>query len=318
MRSSGLRAAPEIDEAARLKRGLTLYGTIDILPLVCRLSPDFVSWEMTSRLLGRVRPLIEVLKEGGPGQFREVAGNILTEMNSLQGLLNSWALERHSLGRFNDDVFLASLNIFNLRSQFVENEKGNLQERRTSDIVKNDVGLKSRTEREAALARLNQGVADTVSEALVMFGPGSQENTSHLVSISPEQGVNWNGREWPADVSVRIQQNLTAGDFIVLPERALLVKDKKRLGWWRVNPACGDTVGVMDTGLHQATTENFMARKINYVRAVKTEHTVFISDPAMLHSMSMEELAKYMGYRGINSFVKRAYVDLIRSLAGFL
>lgn len=323
VRSADLRAAPEIDEAGRLKRGLTLYGTIDILPLVCRLSSEFVSWEMTSHLLERLRPLIEELKKGGPGHLQEVAGNILTEMHSLQGPLYSWALKRHLLGRFHNDIFLASLNICNLRRQFIENEKGNLQKRHTFDIVKNDIGLKSRAEGEAALARLNQGVADTVAEALVMFGSESHENTSHLVSLSSEQGVNWKimrkpqdfeGREWPADVSARIQQNLAAGDIIAFPEKALLVKEKKRLGWWRVNPASGDTVGVMDTGLNQGVTENRVVNEINDWRVAQTEQTVFVDDPEVLRAMGLEELAEYMGFQGVNGTVKEIYIALIRSL----
>jgi hypothetical protein len=318
---------PRMSEADRLERGWTLSGSIDILPLVCRLSQDFVSWELASQLLERIRPLIEELKTGGPSRLQETAGKILAEMHSLQGPLLTWALKRHQLGRYGNDGIFTSLNICNLRRQLAEDDEGRVLRRHTFDIVKNDLAQKTLAGDEAAMAQLNQGVADTAAEALLMFGPESQENTSRLASLSLEQRIDWqclqspldrDWTEWPKDVSARIRQNLEAGFIVIIPQKALLVRGKKRWGWWRVDASSGETVGVMDTGLNQATTENFLVRKINYVRAVKTGRTVFMEDAAMLRSIGQLRLARYMGFQGVNGFVKRCYVDLLRALAGGL
>jgi hypothetical protein len=326
-RSLGKIAKPEIQDARRLEHGLCLLGIIDILPLTCKLSTQYVSWQMTNNLLQSLKPFLEELKEGGPDKIQEVTQNILLEMHALQGPLNSWAMRRHKISQFRNDIYLHSLNIGNLRRWLTADDKGVLWKRRTFDIVKNDVALLRRTNKEAAIARINQGVADTVAEGLELFSSDAQENVSHLISLAAQQGIKWqlirsaqdlDWSEWrlSSDVYDRLTQNLSSGYFAVIPSRPLLVGTKKRLGWWRINPNNGEIVGVMDTGFNQPATENFVVRKINYVRAVKTGRTVYIDDAALLHAIGKEELTRYMGYQGINGFVKRCYVELLRALGG--
>jgi hypothetical protein len=325
-RSSGNVAELEISDTERLERGLQLLGIIDILPLTCKLSQQYVSWQMTNNLLQSVRPLLEELMESGPSKIQEVAQNILLEMHAQQGPLNSWAMRRHQISQFPHNIYLDSLNIGNLRRYLATDDKGVLWRKRIFDIVKSDVAYRQPV-KVAVIAGISQGVADTVAEALELFSSDTQENVSQLMALAADQGIKWqliqsstslDWNEWrlSSDVKERIKENFSSGSYLVIPKRPLVAESTKRIGWWRINPRNGETVGVMDSGFNQALSDNVTVRKINYVRAVKTGRTVYIDDAAMLHAMGQGELAKYMGYQGLNGFVKRCYVGLLRALGG--
>jgi hypothetical protein len=325
-RSSGNVTDLEISEAERLKCDLQLFGIIDILPLTCKLSRHYVSWNMTTNLLKSMKPLLEELMESGPSKIQEMAQNILMEMHAQQGPLNSWAIRRHQISQTPQDIYFDSLNIGHLRRYLSIDDKGVLWRKRLFDIVKNDLAC-IQPMKDAVIVGISQGVADTVAESLELFSADSKENVSHLMALAADQGMNWqfiqsstslDFNQWrlSSDTNQRIKETLSSGYSIVIPKKPLVVESTKRIGWWRINPRNGGTVGVMDTGFNQALTDNVTVRKINYVRAVKTGQTVYVDDAAMLHAMGQGELAKYMGYQGLNGFVKRCYVGLLRALGG--
>lgn len=59
----------------------------------------------------------------------------------------------------------------------------------------------------------------------------------------------------PDDVRERIEEDFDAGLVVMLPARPVLHQGSPRWGWWRIDPA-GRTVGVLDSGLHQAMIEH--------------------------------------------------------------
>jgi len=59
----------------------------------------------------------------------------------------------------------------------------------------------------------------------------------------------------PDGVAALIAATLDAGRIVVMPEKAVTWEGRKRWGWWDIDPRTMDTVGVLDTGLHQAMVQ---------------------------------------------------------------
>jgi len=61
----------------------------------------------------------------------------------------------------------------------------------------------------------------------------------------------------PSDVKARNAADLREGLTVIVPERFVLLPSEAtipRVAWWRIDPQSGETVGVMDSGLHQSLT----------------------------------------------------------------
>jgi hypothetical protein len=56
----------------------------------------------------------------------------------------------------------------------------------------------------------------------------------------------------PDDVIRRISSALDAGRIVVMPEKGVAWEGRMRWGWWDIDPRTRETIGVLDTGLHQA------------------------------------------------------------------
>jgi hypothetical protein len=59
----------------------------------------------------------------------------------------------------------------------------------------------------------------------------------------------------PGSVAEKIFSVLDSGRVVIIPEKSIEWAGQKRWGWWDVDPRTMETVGVMDTGLHQAVLE---------------------------------------------------------------
>ncbi|MCK7468530.1 MAG: hypothetical protein MZU91_10815 [Desulfosudis oleivorans] len=56
----------------------------------------------------------------------------------------------------------------------------------------------------------------------------------------------------PKDVQSRIGAALEKGRIVMVPEKGVPWEGRTRWGWWEVDPRTRETIGVLDTGLHQA------------------------------------------------------------------
>jgi len=56
----------------------------------------------------------------------------------------------------------------------------------------------------------------------------------------------------PDDVIRRISSALDDGRIVMVPERGVAWEGRVRWGWWDIDPRTRETIGVLDTGLHQA------------------------------------------------------------------
>jgi len=66
------------------------------------------------------------------------------------------------------------------------------------------------------------------------------------------------GIKSPEAIHARMNANAGSGIVLVASPNAIKIRETERLGWWRINMITGDTLGIMDTGLHQSNTENGM------------------------------------------------------------
>jgi transposase-like protein len=265
-RAADDKAKPEFNESQRLERGYSLFGIIDILPVVCQVSSQFVNQIATRNLLDQLRFLREELKRDNLEKMKDLNSRIGMAFEAIQSPLHKWALLRPRWNRYANHVYFDSVNIVNLRTRIAEDVEGELMLRRTFDVVTNSISVNPRVKISPALVRINQGVADTLSEAMAVPGPEPHMNVSYLVDLAKNQGIDWRlvnsfqDNRWEKwrlseDIRQRIENSLAKGWSVVVPERPLVIEGKTRLGWWRIDLRNGETLGVMDTGFHQDTTE---------------------------------------------------------------
>src|SRR5262249_22509473 len=115
--------------------------------------------------------------------------------------------------------------------------------------------------------RVRQGVSDTVAEMVVLGADqGAAANTASVFSRLAADGVRGlliNAKDhaaaaalpWPDDELTRVAEDVDAGYMALVPRQAVPIEEEDHVGWWRVHPESGETIGVMDTGLHAAATE---------------------------------------------------------------
>ncbi len=110
-----------------------------------------------------------------------------------------------------------------------------------------------------------RGVTESALEGklLEIFGGKPALSTAALLEEAARQKIpirmfsklEKNGLEGlglPDGVLAKMSPALEAGRIIVVPEKSVNWEGRKRWGWWDVDPRTMETIGVLDTGLHQA------------------------------------------------------------------
>jgi hypothetical protein len=94
-------------------------------------------------------------------------------------------------------------------------------------------------------ARLARSVSTTA-----VFGDARAENTRRIAIRTPGALASLH---LPDAARARMQAALESGSTaLVAPERALSIRGEPHVGWWQIDLATGETLGVLETGLHQA------------------------------------------------------------------
>jgi hypothetical protein len=137
---------------------------------------------------------------------------------------------------------------------------GKLVTREGIDLAYTSTATLAAAPKEAFAARVTQGVADTLAEHLGNADkPGTSENTIPVVEQAQQKGVALVVARTAAelaplalspDVLARARADVAAGNVLVVAKL-----DTGRAGWWRVDATTGQTVGVMDNGYNNDTTE---------------------------------------------------------------
>jgi hypothetical protein len=247
-----------------VKRYQALVGTYSILIQPCAFTEDYVSHLAMTTFLGTRSDVRRLAVEEDPKQRQRIAASIEARME-VWNPLTRLAHMRSLLSKEPGDWFIDRPNVLILGKGLpvVNAEKAAVIE--FIDIASNSVGVLADPALNAFQLRLHQGVIDTVAEQVALTGT-LEKGENPATTFSIEAAEDWqliNSDDltaagelgWPDDVVARLAEDLGAGYAAYVPKRAFDSGAGLRWGWWRVDPSSGETVGVMDNGLHPAMNE---------------------------------------------------------------
>jgi hypothetical protein len=247
-----------------VKRYQALVGMYSILIQPCAFTEDYVSHLAMSTFLEIRGDVQRLAVEKDPKVLQGIASSIVARME-VWNPLSRLAHMRSLLSKEAADWFIDQPNVLILGKglPIVNADKAALIE--FIDIATNSVGVRPDPALNAFQVRLRQGVVDTISEQLALTGTLDQgENTATTFPLGESDAWQLIGArdvaaagklDWPADVVARLAEDIGAGYSAYVPTQPFANGGRARRGWWRVDPLSGETVGVMDTGLHVALTE---------------------------------------------------------------
>ena len=171
-------------------------------------------------------------------------------------------------------------------------EQGNVVATVSLDLRRNDLRAVGKDMDPAQLAWANviRGVLDAVLEDMVVrMNLPSRERVNSLSTVAMAERAAQGGAELtalasgediariksPEAIHARMNANAGSGILLVASPSAIKIRETERLGWWRVNMISGDTLGIMDTGLHQSNTENAMVISTLAIGVVGALYTFF-------------------------------------------
>lgn len=248
----------ELDEKKKLARSLALSMKTEILPMVCQLSPEFVA-HLTSAPFDADKELLSAVlrPEFSPDsdELKQMFKRAVPPASALVGL----AYTRFEHERAHHDIFLDEPNILSRHRYLITTSNG-IAFDDAIDIVNNDVGV-SLSSPDAFAIRLEQGVRDTNSEAL-LFGGGAIANTGEAytesqnwVTITPNDRTNVESVRFTDDVRKLVSEEIEDGQFVVVPSAPIHRSREEYVGWWRIDPKTGTTLGIAQNGWGQAIAE---------------------------------------------------------------
>jgi hypothetical protein len=78
---------------------------------------------------------------------------------------------------------------------------------------------------------------------------------------------------WTADAAARLAMDVDAGFVVVALNQGVSINGRERVGWWRIDPTTGETIGVMDTGYNGSASEDAAIReRVNALRTFLDRH----------------------------------------------
>ena len=258
-RAAGKVAGFTVDEGRRLDRGLALLGRVEILPLMCDLTPAFVQHVGTTRMAALRGPLLSALR--APGADKPSARMVSPASTPLPGTLYDIALLRQSLNPHKDVLYLDRPNVLSLHGVLRRDAAGKLTAAAAVDIVANATAVARAAAPDVARrARLAGGVLDTSAET-ILIGDDRAPNVSDLLAADADAGrwmvvrraddAQWADAAVSPDLRARVNADLADGFVAVVPR----VGAGGVPGWWRIDPATGHTLGMGESGWGTSMTE---------------------------------------------------------------
>jgi len=245
----------------KLERFEALWGQTDILLQSCEFTSEFVAHLASAGFVANQKSLKDLARERDPAKAKTLAAELIDRID-IWGPLPSLALWRSSLGGTQGYSFIDRPNVLNFRGGPVVVNTGPVTYRGLVDITSNGIGIRPGDDEKAFETRLRQGVADTVAEILTLSSDVHMaENTASIFSRLASEGSRGllvaandhaavGALPWPEDEAMRVGADIDAGFMAVVPRKAVEIDGIQRVGWWRVHPLTGETIGVMDTGFH--------------------------------------------------------------------
>jgi len=266
MRASGTRRFDANANDLLIERYEALLSTTDILLQPCDFTGAFVSDLWSAGIVRQRAELKKLSQELDPAKARDLAFNILRNVE-IWGPLVNFVRWRSAIAPAPGEWFIDRPNVATYRFTPPVVNADRIEYRQLIDVASNSIGVRANAHRKPFDIRVEQGVADTVAEALALGDDiHSAENTAsvfHMAGDDAARRVFMAPRDDEAigklglseDVVARLAQSVNAGFVAVIPTEPVALGDRQRTGWWRVDPFSGETIGVMDTGFHADTTE---------------------------------------------------------------
>jgi hypothetical protein len=254
--ASTRRAKPvpiQITPEARLTRSLSLTMRTEILPAVCAIAPEYVVARLAQTMTAN-RAIFQSLVSSDLTDAG-AATALGQQGNSLPGLY-AFALARTEWSRYKDHTYLDHISIFT-RHSYLKATTGAILRRDAIDIVSNDVAVDLHIENPLPV-RVEQGILDTHAESLLSWDGHSFGNTSEAfawlndwITLSRSSEVDRATQHVPAGTRARLADELNSGMVLIVPSTPVPANTEGFVGWWRVDPTTGTTLGFAQNGWGQ-------------------------------------------------------------------
>lgn len=248
----------QLDEAKRLTRALSLDMKTEILPMVCQFAPEFVA-HLTAEPFNADQELLSSMLKPGFSADSEKTKQLLAKAKPPVSPLVALAFTRLEWNHLSEKVFIDRPNILTRHQYLTATSKG-IALHNAIDIVANEVGVNLASP-DAFSVRLQQGVRDTNSEAF-LYGGGGTGNTadafadsSNWLTVTPAQHAAIQDLSLAEDTRRGMTQEVDAGYLLVATKSPVHRRDEEFVGWWRINPETGDTLGIAENGWGQDLPE---------------------------------------------------------------
>jgi hypothetical protein len=259
-RAAGASSQVRLNDNERLTRSLSLMMRTEMLPLATELAPEFGVHVSAQSVLGHRELLHAIARPDLPldeAKTTEILEHMAPGVSALLEI---------AVGRFaaaSPPMFVDRLNLLT-RHQFPIALSDGIHFVDAVDIVSNEMGV-DLSEEDGFTARLNQGVLDTNIEAMLHGIPSSTSNTADAfntshdwVTLLPSNRAEMEKLQISADVRRSISADLDSGHAVVVPRAHQRVNELDAVGWWRIDPVSGDTLGVGADGWGQDLAEDFV------------------------------------------------------------
>jgi hypothetical protein len=252
---------PQLAESDQLRRSAALYHSMDLLPAGCIFSRDFVSVTAISEIK-RMAPV-------AAGTLRQAAVGDLAQALQKFGKFQPQPVQLLALASLREGppglaggVAVDRPNLFALHHGLNVRPDGTFTATNATDIIASQMAALSGPDAFAGAVR--QGVLETYLES--SLAGGTRNNTSALFAAPAARATPWKLIRAAADPSLaqsglselakaRIGADLASGFIVVAPQKSITLSGRELEGWWRIDPATGNTVGYMADGMGSANTE---------------------------------------------------------------
>jgi hypothetical protein len=258
-RAAASIARPEWDELHRLGRAAALSALSDNLITGSRFSGDLLRHQINTRVVESKDALLAALADTAAPQNRQAIMSAI-----MPHPLEAFSFARSFSMGAEDQTYIDRPNVVRLIAQWRVTPDGSLRKMAMADLACNSTSSLTSDPAAGYRACVRRGIADTVVESIAVGkwagsaqGSAPPTNTRAVFERAAEQSIstsvcrNLTDLEsldgLSEDVKQRLSTELQAGQIVIVPSRP---PGGGRTGWWRVDPASGQAVGMMDDGLH--------------------------------------------------------------------
>jgi len=259
MRSDGSVPQPALSEEQRLTRSLSLMMRTEILALASAPAPEFVTHLSAQSLIGN-RDLLRMVARDEIDPAEQSTQQLLANAAPAVTPLYALALARTEWSGVRGDLYSDRIHLFS-RHRYPAFASNELVLRDAIDIVATEMAV-TLAQPDAFAIRLEQGVLDTNAEALLHASPVGRGSTGEAFKVSqswvvltPTQLATAGSLDLPAEAQRAITLEVQRGYTVVAPRAPVQIGSEGYIGWWRIDPATGDALGIAANGWGQSMAE---------------------------------------------------------------